>query len=141
MILSRKRKITGKEEALSKAMRYCAYQERCSKDVEKKLYEWGLPEESHQWVIQKLVADKFIDNKRFAMSYARSKLNFNQWGRNKIRAGLNFKGVDKDLVDNAIDLLDETLYRETLKKLALDKAQYTGVESFEQLAKLKRFLL
>lgn len=141
MILNKTRKNTGKEEALSRAMRYCAYQERCNRDVENKLSEWGVAKEYIRWIIQRLKDESFIDDKRFAKNYASSKLNFNHWGRKKIRFGLVNKGIEKHLVDEAINSLDETIYKETLKRLAFDKAGYTGINNYDQIVKLKRFLL
>ncbi len=130
----------SREEALSRAMRFCAYQERCRADVVKKLFEWNLPEAEKQWVIDSLEKEKFLDDNRFSMAFARAKLNQNHWGRNKIRFALMERKIPQDVIEQALDNLPHDDYFSILQKVAGEKARQTGLDSFEQKMKVKRFL-
>ncbi|MFW6224604.1 MAG: regulatory protein RecX [Bacteroidota bacterium] len=130
----------SREEALSRAMRYCAYQERCRADVEKKLFEWNLTDADKQWVLKLLGKEKFLNDQRFALAFARAKLNQNHWGRNKIRYALMEKKIPQDDIQEALDNLPPEDYFSILQKAAADKARQTGMDSVEQKMKVKRFL-
>ncbi|MCF8218285.1 MAG: RecX family transcriptional regulator [Bacteroidales bacterium] len=141
MTYSSKQNIS-REEALSRAMRYCAYQERSTGDVVRKLNDWGLDDdEAIFWVIDNLKNEKFVDDQRFARIYANSKLNQNQWGKNKIKYALREKSVPDGYIKHAIEQIPDDKYHEVLQKLANEKAKKTGLKTREQRAKLTRFLL
>ncbi|MGM0612186.1 MAG: regulatory protein RecX [Bacteroidota bacterium] len=132
----------SREEALSRAMRYCAYQERSTGDVMRKLSDWGLVNHNDMlWVIDNLKQEKFVDDQRFARIFANSKLNQNQWGKNKIKYALREKSVPDAYINQALEQLPEDKYNEVLQNLADEKANKTGLKSLEQRAKLNRFLL
>ncbi|MFW6019016.1 MAG: regulatory protein RecX [Bacteroidales bacterium] len=136
------KKNISREEALSRAMRYCAYQERSTGDVLWKLNDWGLVDDGAIfWVIDNLKKEKFLDDQRFAAIFANSKLNQNQWGKNKIKYALREKSVPEPYIDQALGQLPQDKYTAVLKKLADEKAKKTGLKTREQRAKVNRFLL
>ena len=46
-----------------------------------------------------LIKDDFLNEERYAKTYARSKFNYNKWGRNKIRLNLKQKEIsDRNIV-------------------------------------------
>lgn len=108
----------------------------------RKLHDWGLKGEADQgWVIAELQKEKFLDDKRFALVYAKGKLNQNHWGKVKIRFALKEKGVNNTFINEALAALPEQTYLNILKQTATDKAGKTGLETAGQQAKVKRFLL
>lgn len=135
------KKPISRQEALSRAMRYCAWQERCVNDVRRKLMEWGFNGKNDiEQIINELKKENFIDEQRFAKSFARGKLNQNHWGQKKIREALKEKSVDEQLIEEAIEELSEDDYNNILKELAREKYSKIGGETREKTMKLKRFL-
>ena len=123
-----------------KAMRYCAYKERCIHDVTRKLIQWEVTDtEIQSHVLDFLKKEGMVDEQRFATIFARSKLRQNKWGRIKIRHALNAKFVHKDYIEQALREIPEEEYREVLEKLAGDKLE-RGMEK-TQILKGKRYLL
>lgn len=127
-------------ELLQKAAAYCAYRERTVAEVTDKLRTLGATDVQKQKIIAKLIEEKYIDEGRFAASFVRGKFNVNKWGRLKIKAELNFKGIDKKLVEKALREINDSDYQLTLKKLIEKKAkEVKGEAPAKARAKLMRF--
>ncbi len=110
-------KITDPYLALMKMQSWCAYQERSQQDARNKLYELGMWEEAVENIIVKLIEDNFLNEERFAMSFARGKFVIKKWGRIKIKQELKQKRVSDYCLKKALQQIDETEYINTLKKL------------------------
>lgn len=102
---------------LEKARRYCDYQERCPSDVRDKLSESGATTQEIASIIQILEAESLLDENRYAAAFARGKLKSNHWGKNKIRMALHLKKIDRDIIRQALDALDETEYLQVLQTI------------------------
>lgn len=97
-------RIKTPEQALASAELVCARMERTASDVRRSLMRWGITEwEAQQEIIEKLIAAGFVDHRRYAASFVREKFNLSHWGEQKIRAALRFKGIDLDLIEEAIE--------------------------------------
>ena len=59
------------EEATKKLEYYCSYQDRCYKEVVTKLKQLGMFDTAINHIIDHLVANKFLDETRYAKSFAR----------------------------------------------------------------------
>lgn len=110
-------KITDPHLALIKMQSWCAYQERCQQDARTKLYELGLWPEAVENIIVKLIEDNFLNEERFATTFARGKFTIKKWGRIKIKQELKQKRVGDYCLKKAMQQIDETEYMATLKKL------------------------
>ncbi|MBC7776628.1 MAG: RecX family transcriptional regulator [Phycisphaerae bacterium] len=108
------------DEALQKMERFCAYRERCPKEVRSKLAELGLSHTDAEQIYNVLLEDKFFDEERFAMAFAGGKFRYNNWGRVRIRQELRMRDISPALVSQALDSIDQTEYETLLQKL-LDK--------------------
>jgi regulatory protein len=82
---------------------FCAYQERSRREVEMKMMQAKMDPTLQEIAMQVLVEEDFLNEKRFAHAYARGKFRIKAWGRNRIRQGLHAKGVEEDLIDEAIE--------------------------------------
>ncbi|HKK09862.1 MAG TPA: regulatory protein RecX [Bacteroidales bacterium] len=111
------------KKALLKASRYCAEQDRAEFDVRRKLGDWKVPEKLHTEIIETLKKEKFIDEKRFACTFVRSKFRNNRWGRIKIAYALRQKNIPEDLIAESLKELKDEDYRRTLKELVAKKAR------------------
>lgn len=106
---------------LSKIQSYCAYSERCVKDVETKLRSWHLDDSAITKIIKKLEKDDFINEERYAKVYAVSKLRNNKWGINKIIYNLQKKEIPELYIQIGISSIDRDEYIKTLKGILSSK--------------------
>ena len=93
-------------QALSSLMRLCARAERSTGDAKRLMATWGVPEGERAGVLQRLIDDRFIDDRRYAEAFVREKSNLSGWGEYKIRAALMRKGVAAEIIAEALRLID-----------------------------------
>ncbi len=132
------------EEVRLKLETFCAYQERSVSDVRSKCVQLKVSNESHDELIQHLQETGFLDESRYAESYVSGKFRIKKWGRRKIYAGLRSKGIDSELIPEAMKVIEPEDYWETLLSLAEKKhLELSGKKNqeWETKIKLMRFLL
>ena len=108
-------------EARKKLERYCAYQDRCHQEVRRKLYDLGLYGEDADHVMAQLIEDKFLDEERFARSYARGKHKIKGWGRYRIERELKQRQISRYCIKAALSELDELDYLGSLRSLLIKR--------------------
>ena len=113
--------------ALEKARAWCAYQDRCQMEVRKKLYEWGQQKEVVESHIGTLIGEDFINEERFAKSFARGKFRIKKWGRIKITMELKSRGISPPCINTAMKEIDREDYAETVLRL-IEKLKITTKE-------------
>ena len=128
-----KSKIITPLVAIEKARKYCAYQERAHSEVRKKLYEWGMNEEHVEGIISKLITEGFINEERFAVTFARGKFRIKKWGKNRIKAELKKRKITEYCINKALSEIDRKEYLKTLKEVILKKEK-----EIKEKNKLKR---
>ena len=114
-------------DALDKGRRYCAVQERGHQEVRDKLYAWGLHRAQVEEAIGRLIGEGFLNEQRFAETFAVSKFHQKGWGRIKIEHELKACRISGPCIKLGLKAIDEDEYMETLKRLvqrrwALEKA-------------------
>lgn len=115
------------DEALARLEHFCAYRERCPKEVRDKIAGFSLSRADAEKIFDVLRDDGFFDEKRFAMAFAGGKFRMNNWGRRRIALELRMRDIDPALIQQAIDAIDETEYVRVLKQLLEKKRrQYEG---------------
>lgn len=130
------------DQVLDKMAKYCAYQERCVKDVRDKLKTFEISEEEKTKIIDYLLDNRFVNDERFAKSFVRGKINQSGWGMNKIRFHLIQKGIDKDTIDEALGQTDEEAYRQRLIDILRMKVKTVKADSdFEKKRKLAAYAM
>ena len=100
-----------------KMKHYCAYQERCQKEVEEKLRELKVDRDMADEIILSLLHENFLKEERYARAIARGKFRINQWGKNKIKAALRFSQISDNLIQMAMSEIDDEEYQQTIQKL------------------------
>ncbi len=137
-----KRKYRSVEEVKRLMARYCAYRERSSYETEKKLNEYGLIPEAKEEILAFLTEENFVDDLRFAKLYARSKFYQNRWGKRKIIQGLKKHRLTDYYIREALKEIDETGYKETIRKL-MEKKRKTleNISPAEQKRKIYAYLM
>lgn len=91
------------EQALASLMRLCARSERSSGDAMRLMGTWGVPSSERAGVLQRLVKERFIDDRRYAEAFVREKINLSAWGEYKIRTALRRKGIADAVVSEALN--------------------------------------
>ena len=130
------------DQVLDKMAKYCAYQERCVKDVRDKLKTFDIPKEEKTKILDYLLDNRFVNDERFAKSFVRGKVNQSGWGVNKIRFHLIQKGIDKDIIEEALGQTDEEVYRQRLIEILKTKAKTIKADSdFEKKRKLAAYAM
>jgi regulatory protein len=130
------------DQVLDKMAKYCAYQERCVKDVRDKLKTFDLPQEEKHEILDYLLDNRFVNDERYAKSFVRGKINQSGWGVNKIRFHLIQKGIDKDIIEEALGQTDEEVYRQRLIDILKTKTKTIKADSdFEKKRKLAAYAM
>ena len=130
------------DQVLDKMAKYCAYQERCVKDVREKLKTYDIPEEEKAKILEYLLDNRFVDDERFAKSFVRGKITQSGWGVNKIRFHLIQKGITKEIIDEALGQTDEEAYRQRLIDILTTKAKTVkDASDFEKKRKLAAYAM
>ena len=141
-IYNRFKKKLSRDEALKKAQKFCAYRDRCANEMEVKLKEWGLSQKDIDHIVDDLVETNFINDGRFALSFARGKFNNNKWGRFKIRLALREKRIHDEVIESAISKLDEKEYLKTARNLVENKKeQFSGDDERQVRSKVYYFMV
>jgi len=129
-------------EATRKLEGYCAYQDRCHKEVISKLREMGMINAAIDEILAHLIKENFLNEERFARSFARGKFNIKKWGKNRIVNELKQRDITKYNINLALKELDETDYLKTLEQLAEKRVgQLTETDIFKKRKKLADYLL
>lgn len=108
----------------------------------KKLEQWEIDAVEANKIIERLKAERFIDEERFAQHYVHDKLLLNHWGKIKISYLLKGKGIAKPVVQKALESINEETYHETLQKLITQKSKQVKPKTdYEKRAHLTRYAL
>ncbi|WP_047452277.1 regulatory protein RecX [Alistipes sp. ZOR0009] len=115
-----KREISAKD-AYERLTRLCSSREICEYQALQKMFSWGVAEEDRASVLKHLVEERYIDNERYAVAFARDKFRFDRWGPQKIKSHLALKHISQEHVQLAlkeveIDKLPEAVVRELKRK-------------------------
>ena len=135
-------KLTPKQ-ALPKLMQYCAYQERCHKEVQDKLYAYGVFGIDADEIISNLIQNNYLNEERFAIQFAGGRFRIKQWGKVKITYELKKKQVSAYCIKKALKEINETDYQQTFYTLADKKTAALKTEKniFTKRKKLRDFLM
>lgn len=117
-------------QALEKLRHFCAYQERCHAEVSDKLRQLGLWGPDADEILATLINENYLNEERFARSFARGKFRMKNWGRKKITQALNLKKISPYCIRQGLSEIPEDAYRQTLKKLARDKYEALRKEQY-----------
>jgi len=114
--------MADKGKVLDRMRRLCSRREYCSSDILKKAREAmdGDPVAARE-ILDELVAEKYVDDLRYASAFARDKASISGWGDVKIRYMLAAKGVDGDVIGQALGEIDRERADGRLEKLLENK--------------------
>lgn len=123
--------IQGYAKVLDRMRNLCSRREYCSSDILRKASDAlskyqtdkDLAASGASMVLESLIEDKYVDDRRYAAAFAREKAAIAGWGAVKIRYSLSLKGIDSDIIGQALDEIDECVADTRLVKLIGRKSE------------------
>ena len=127
---------------IERLKRYCMLQERCSSEVIRKMVDWNILEVSQDRILQELINEKYVDEKRYATAFCRGKFHINKWGKIKIRKELEKKKINEKHITVALSKINEDRYRKELD-IQYEKKERTTKEknNFVKKGKIANYLI
>ncbi|GAB4154560.1 MAG: regulatory protein RecX [Winogradskyella sp.] len=130
------------DEAQKKLENYCAYQERCHKEVRAKLEEMKMIPEAIDKIMVHLIQQNYLNEERFAKAFVRGKFRIKKWGKNRLIRELKFRDISKYAIDVALKDIKDEDYFETLDELTQKRiAQVTEKNPYKKKKKVADYLL
>ena len=128
-------------DAKKKLEHYCVYQERCHKEVINKLKELGIIPSAIDLIVADLIQNNYLNETRFAQSFARGKFKIKKWGKVKIHRELNKREISEYNIKMGMKEISDSDYEETFNKL-LDKklSELSHLSEREQKRKIFNYL-
>ena len=111
------------KEAKLKAADYCAYQERTQQQVRDKRFQYGLTVDEVEEVLTDLITEGFVNEERFAISFAGGKFRMKKWGRIKIIHHLKALHISEYCIRKGLAEIEDDDYRQTLLNLINKKRE------------------
>ncbi|CAM2858914.1 regulatory protein RecX [Flavobacterium frigoris] len=125
------------KEATNKIEHYCAYQERCHEEVVSKLWSMKLDSQEIDEIIVYLIGSNFLNESRFACSFARGKHRIKHWGNIRIVNELKFRKISTYNINLALKEITTEEYTATFHSLA--ERHWETIRETNSLKKRKKF--
>jgi regulatory protein len=125
------------KEALQKLEHFCAYQERCHDEVVAKLYSLKMTRDEIDTVVVQLIEGNFLNETRFACSFARGKHRIKHWGKIRITNELKARNISSTNITLALKEISSEEYFETFGNLA--ERSWNSISETNLLKKRKKF--
>lgn len=120
------------KQILEKYKKKCASREICGHEIVEEVAK-NEGQEVAEKVLAILMLEKYVDNARYARSFASEKHRINKWGKIKIRYFLQVRKVESGLINEALNSLNMAEYEnaaelEIKKKLRMLKSEKPGLK-------------
>ncbi|QXP72296.1 RecX family transcriptional regulator [Polaribacter sp. R2A056_3_33] len=137
-----KKKSFTVDELKRKLENYCVYQDRCHKEVEQKMHEYKLIPEAREMILLSLMKDNFLNEERFAKSFARGKFKIKSWGKQRIVRELKFRDISAYNIKTALKEIDEKEYVQTIYRITENRNEVISESDiYKRKQKLIGFLM
>lgn len=130
------------QEAFLRLSALCAQAEHCEYEMQEKMRRWQLPDDAQARVMQRLVSERYVDDNRYALAFARDKVKYNKWGRRKVEQALWQKRIADDIRQQVLDSIGDADYISVLRPLLQQKRRAVKARNdYELRMKLVKFAL
>ncbi len=110
------------KKILDKLQAQCSRREYCRNDVyTKALKALEGRQDAAMEVVDALVAEKYVDDLRYASAFAREKSSLSGWGKVKIGYMLSAKGISRKTVAKAMEEIDAEAAGSRMESVILAK--------------------
>ncbi len=132
-----------KKRAKDRALNFLSYRDRSEKEIRTRLKNVGYDENIIEWVIYELKRLKFLDDERFAQSFAQTQMITRPAGEYFLKRELKQKGVAEELIEQTIE---KTFEEKDQFSVALELAQqkkkrYKNIDEMKAKKRVSDFLL
>lgn len=124
-------------EAKLKLEHFCAYQERCHDEVVRKLRTMAMYSTEIDEIVVHLITNNYLNEERFACSFARGKHRIKFWGKIRIVNELKFRNITQYNINTALKEISPEEYMETFHKLA--ERHWESIQEKNTLRKRKKY--
>lgn len=124
-------------EARLQLEHYCSYQERCHQEVVSKLKSMGMIPEAIDLIVVHLLDNNFLNEERFARSFARGKHRIKYWGRNRIVNELKQRDISQYNIKAGLSEVSDFDYIDTFDSLA--QRHWETIRETNMMKKRKKF--
>ncbi|MDQ6471270.1 regulatory protein RecX [Flavobacterium sp. LHD-80] len=125
------------KEALQKLEHFCAYQERCHDEVVSKLYSLKMTTDEIDLIVVQLIEGNFLNETRFACSFARGKHRMKSWGKIRITNELKLRNISSTNINLALKEISNEEYEITFNELS--EKCWNSLQEKNLLKKRKKF--
>lgn len=130
------------DEIKRKIEQFCVYQDRCHKEVEQKMRDYELIPEAREMILLSLMQDNFLNEERFAKSFARGKFRIKSWGKQRIIRELKFRDISAYNIKTALKEIDENEYLDTIYRVTEKRSNsISETNSYKKKKKIIDFLM
>jgi len=109
------------EEAKRSIERYCAYQDRCHQEIDRKLREMRMIPEARDLIFLHLMEHDFLNEERFARSFARGKFRIKRYGKRRIEMELKQRDISTYNIKAALSEISDDEYIHVFEELSRKK--------------------
>lgn len=126
------------QKSLARLQRLCSKAEYCRADIRRKaLKDMEGDADAAGRILASLVEDRYVDDARYAVAFAREKANIQGWGPIKIRFQLRAKGVSEEDISAALQEVEPEKADDKLDRLLAVKARTLEGDPQKRLKLLK----
>ena len=141
-MFEKKKKSFTVDEIKRKLEQYCVYQDRCHKELEQKMRDYELIPEAKEMILLSLMQDNFLNEERFAKSFARGKFRIKSWGKQRITRELKFRDISAYNIKTALKEIDEQAYLNTIYSITEKRStSISETNNYKKKKKLIDFLM
>lgn len=128
-------------KALRQMAEACAGAELSESDVRRRLSRRPLNACEVEKIIGWLRANRFIDDRRYAGSFAYTRMTVDGWGRWKVYKALRAKNIDERTINEGIASVRQEDCEEPMLKAMRQKARGLDMADRRDVARLYRYLV
>lgn len=109
---------------VEKIQSYCIYQDRCEKEVKKKLYTFNVEKDLQLKIINYLIDNDYLNEERFTKLFIQGKLRIKKWGKMKLKFELKSRGVENSMIDKYINEISDEEYTAYFNEFSSNKIKF-----------------
>lgn len=125
------------QEATQKLEYFCSYQERCHDEVVAKLRAMSMIPQVVDTIVVHLIEHNFLNEERFACSFARGKHRIKHWGKIRIVNELKFRNIAQPNITIALKEITLEEYQSTFHNAT--ERHWETIREANALKKRKKF--
>jgi regulatory protein len=110
--------VNSVKEAIHKIEHFCAYQERCHDEVVQKLRTMKMDSNEIDEILAHLIQENYLNESRFACSFARGKHRIKLWGKVRIVSELKLRNISTYNINLALKEITAEEYETNFNALA-----------------------